>query len=86
MSVKTLNVVPIFSAPAPASKRLTYSIAPSETAVPAQESSSLPAELEVFLEHENPLGCIRGVFWVMAFNAIVFLTAFSAWELFRHLW
>jgi len=86
MSVKTLNAVQVFSTPALASKRLTYSIAPAATTVPDSQSPPRPAELEMFLENENPLGCIRGVFWVMAFNVIVFLAAFSAWATFKYLW
>ncbi len=85
MPVKTLNADQVLSTPAPTSKRLTYSIAPAATSAPAPEAPMHPAELEAFLENENPLGCIRGVVWVMAFNMIVFLAAFSAWELFKHL-
>jgi len=86
MSAKTLNAVQVFAAPAVSSKRLTYSIAPAQTTVSAPEASSHPAELERFLENENPLGCARGVLLIMAFNAIVFVAAFSAWAAFKHFW
>ena len=81
MSAKTLSAVQIFSAAAPTSRRMTYSIEPVATTIPSTELPARPAELEEFLENENPLGCIRGVFWVTVFNAIVLLTAFCAWAM-----
>jgi len=85
MSAKTLNVVEVFNTAAFTSRDLTYSIAPAPAAIPTPELPSCPVELQVFLENDNPLGCVRGVFWVMAFNAIVFLTVFSAWATFKYL-
>jgi hypothetical protein len=79
MSAKTLNAVQVFSAPALASERRTYSITPAPTSFPSQTSTADPADLESFLENENPIGCIRGVFWVMVFNAVAFLIGFTVW-------
>jgi hypothetical protein len=86
MSVKTLNAVQVFSAPVLPSNRITYSIAPALAFLPDQSLDAEPAELESFLENENPLGCIRGVLWVMAFNATVFLLGFTVWASFKFLW
>ncbi len=85
MSVKTLNSAETFVAPSASPRRLTYSIAPSAQLVAPPELHSMPAELESFLEGENPIGCIRGVMWVMAFNAGVFLAGFMLWQSFKYL-
>jgi hypothetical protein len=85
MSAKTLDAVQIFNTPALTARQPTYSVAPASISVPAAELPTRPAEVETFLDSENPLGCARGVVWVMAFNAIAFLTAFSAWATFKYL-
>ena len=60
--------------PANISQARTYSIAPSPAYIPDERSIlPPPPEIDSFLEAENPLGCIRGVMWVMAFNVAVFL-------------
>jgi len=89
MSVKTLNSAQSIALPAGISHSPTYSIAPSPVSVPA----SLPVErlypstedIDAFLEAENPLGCIRGVMWVMAFNVAVFLVGFTIWQCLKFL-
>jgi hypothetical protein len=80
MSVKTLNNAPAIGLRATAPQPRTYSIDPSQ--IPLPETRSVPSahELESFLEAENPLGCIRGVMWVMAFNVAVFLLGFMIWQ------
>jgi len=85
MSAKTLNAVQLFSSSALASEPLTYSIAPASTSFISQTLSTAPAELESFLEDENPLGCIRGVLWVMGFNAAAFLIGYTIWAACAHL-
>jgi len=80
MSVKTLNSVQPLVLPASVSQARTYSIAPSPTYVPDEKSHPSAAEIESFLEEEHPLGCIRGVMWVMAFNLAVFLVGFTIWQ------
>ena len=76
MSVKTLNSVQPMVLPANISQARTYSIAPSPALHPRREKSyPSAAQIDSFLEAENPLGCIRGVMWVMAFNIAVFLSA-----------
>jgi len=80
MSVKTLNSVQSIAAPVPVSKAHTYSIEPQVTSISATTSCVAPAELESFLEAENPLGCFRGVMWVMVFNAAAFLMGFVIWQ------
>lgn len=80
MTVKTLNSVQSIAAPGPISKTRTYSIEPQFTSIPAQTSCVSPTELESFLEAENPLGCFRGVMWVMVFNAAAFLLGFAIWQ------
>ena len=80
MSVKTLSSVQSIPAPSPVSKARTYSIEPQLTSVPAKSSCAAPAELESFLEAENPLGCFRGIMWVMVFNAAALLMGFLIWQ------
>ncbi len=82
MSLETLSTIQAFSAPA---RRLTYSIAPEVLPDASQEIHHAPENLEVFLEGENPLGCIRGVMWIMAFNAGVFLLGLLIWESCKYL-
>jgi hypothetical protein len=79
MSVKTLNTVQAV-AQTNISQARTYSIGPSLTSVPVQTSSPSTAGIELFLEEENPLGCIRGVMWVMAFNMAVTLLGVIVWQ------
>jgi hypothetical protein len=86
MSTKTLNAEQVFSAPAAASKRLTYSIAPTVASFADQTPTADPLDLESFLANENPIGCIRGVLWVMAFNALAFLVGFTVWATVKYLW
>ena len=45
---------------------------------PGQERC--PVEIDSFLEEENPLGCIRGVMWVMVFNAAAILLGMAIWQ------
>ena len=90
MSAKTLNsvqsvVVEPLAARSPISKARTYSIEPRLASVPAKTSYVSTTELESFLEAENPLGCFRGVMWVMAFNAAVFLLGFVIWQSWKFL-
>lgn len=96
MSSKTLNSVQSGSVQSIAAsghdpKALTYSIEPRLTSVPAQTSCASTndlesvAELESFLEGENPLGCFRGVMWVMAFNSAVLLLGFVIWQSWKFL-
>jgi len=89
MSVKTLNSAQPMVLPASISHARTYSIAPIPLSVPA----SLPEErlypstedIDAFLEAENPLGCFRGVMWVMAFNVAVFLVGVTIWQCLKFL-
>jgi hypothetical protein len=90
MSAKTLNSVPsIVVEPmvgrSPLSKALTYSLESQLTSVPAKTVCLSTPELESFLEGENPLGCFRGVMWVMGFNAAVFLLGFVIWQSWKFL-
>jgi hypothetical protein len=79
MSVKTLNDVQAMVLPATGPVARTYSIAPTPAMIP--EAQAIPsAALDSFLEAENPLGCIRGVMWVMAFNAAVVLMGVAIWQ------
>ncbi len=81
MSVKTLNSIDAIALPATVSQARTYSIAPIPAFIPAEEKSYPAApEIDSFLEAENPLGCIRGVMWVMAFNVAVFLLGLMVWQ------
>jgi hypothetical protein len=80
MSVKTLSSVQPMVLPAGASQPRTYSIEPNPTYRADGNSVAAAAELEAFLEQEHPLGCIRGVMWVMAFNLAVFLGGLAIWE------
>jgi hypothetical protein len=86
MFTKTLNASQVFHAPAVASKRLTSSIAPASTSLPGHTPTADPIDVESFLEDENPIGCIRGVFWVMGFNAVAFLIGFTVWATCKYLW
>jgi len=87
MSVKTLNGVQSFATPSATSSRdtpaRTYSIEPGRASIPAEELYSTQNDLAGFLEGENPIGCVRGVMWVMAFNASVFVLGFAVWEAFK---
>jgi len=90
MSAKILNsapsiVVQPFAGRSSHSKARTYSIEPQLTSVPAQTSYVPTTELESFLEAENPLGCFRGVMWVMAFNTAAFLLGFVIWQSWKFL-
>jgi hypothetical protein len=80
MSVKTLNSVESMVLPATTSQARTYSIAPSPMSRPEERSYPSAAQIDSFLEAENPLGCIRGVMWVMAFNVSVFLLGLAIWQ------
>ena len=66
--------------PARVSQARTYSVAPSPVQLPNETTSPSQAQLDLFLEGENPIGCIRGVMWVMAFNFAVFLFGAAIWE------
>jgi hypothetical protein len=90
MSVKTLNSAqPLVGVSSP-SPTGTYSIAPSSaTAIQSSSREALfptPEEIDSFLDAENPLGCIRGVMWVMAFNAAVFMLGLVIWQSCKYLW
>jgi hypothetical protein len=80
MAVKTLNTIESTVSSSGLSKATTYSIECGATSLPAETGGVSKAELESFLEGENPLGCIRGVMWVMAFNAAAFLVGFMIWQ------
>jgi hypothetical protein len=84
MSVKTLNSAQPMVLPASMSPARTYSIAPIPVSIPAsipeERLHPAPEQIDAFLEAENPLGCIRGVMWVMAFNVAVFLAGFTIWQ------
>ena len=67
------------------SKDRTYSVEPRLGSVPARTSYLPTTELESFLEAENPLGCFRGVMWVMAFNTAAFLLGFVIWQSWKFL-
>jgi hypothetical protein len=82
MSIETLSTIQPFIAPG---RRLTYSISPMVAPDVPQEIYSEPELLEMFLEGENPLGCIRGVMWMMAFNAGFFLLGFLIWQFWKYL-
>ncbi len=79
MSVKTLGSAPSVANPARRSSVRTYSIEPS-LPLPTEIASPARAEFELFLEAENPIGCFRGVMWVMAFNVAVFLLGLAIWQ------
>lgn len=80
MSTETLSTVASFRSSAAVSRPRTYSIAPVlETVVP-EKVAAPPANVGVFLEGENPLGCIRGVMWMMAFNVGAFALGFLIWR------
>jgi len=80
MSVKTLNSAQPMVLPASISHARTYSIAPSPASIPNETRYPSAEQIDSFLEAENPLGCIRGVMWVMAFNIAVFLVGFTIWQ------
>ncbi len=91
MTVKALNNVRSLGASIPASPSLTYSIVPTLSSATAEVLEHPPVqsfspEIDSFLEGENPLGCIRGVMWVMAFNAAIFLLGFVIWQSCKYLW
>jgi len=66
--------------PARLSHARTYSIPPGPATVPNEKLHSSTEHIDSFLEAENPLGCIRGVLWVMAFNVAVFLVGLAIWQ------
>ncbi len=80
MSVKTLNSAQTMVLPASISHARTYSVAPSPAYIPNERPCPSAEEIDSFLEAENPLGCIRGVMWVMAFNLAVFLVGLTIWQ------
>jgi hypothetical protein len=80
MSVKTLNSAQPMVLPASISHARTYSIAPNAASTPNETLYPSAQQIDSFLEAENPLGCIRGVMWVMAFNIAVFLVGFTIWR------
>jgi hypothetical protein len=80
MSTKTLNSVQSIVLPAAVSQPRTYSISPSPAFIPTEQSCPSAAEIDSFLEAENPLGCFRGVMWVMVFNVAVFLLGLMIWQ------
>ena len=80
MSVKTLNSAQPMVLPANISGARTYSIAPGSAYVPQENTCDSADQIDSFLEGENPLGCIRGVIWVMAFNLAVFLLGAAIWQ------
>jgi hypothetical protein len=86
MTVKALSNVRSLGAVLPASPGPTYSIASSVSPYPEESSVFHSVEVESFLEEENPLGCIRGVMWVMVFNVAVFLAGIVIWQSCKHLW
>lgn len=89
MSVKTLNSAQPLVLPANISQARTYSIPPNPAYFPQERPYAAPgaqaAQIDIFLEAENPLGCIRGVMWVMAFNVAVFLFGAAIWECVKYL-
>ena len=80
MSVKTLNNAEVIAIPPRTAPTRTYSIAPVSQAGGAETPSLTAAEIDSFLQAENPLGCFRGVLWVMAFNLAVFLMGVMIWQ------
>jgi hypothetical protein len=80
MTAKTLNSAQPMVLQAGISHSSTYSIAPGPTSLPRQEPYPSAVEIDSFLEGENPLGCIRGVMLVMAFNVAVFLVGLIIWQ------
>jgi len=80
MSVKTLNSAQPMVLPSGMSHARTYSIAPSPASDPNETPYPSAEQIDSFLEAENPLGCIRGVMWVMAFNIAVFLLGLTIWK------
>ncbi len=85
MSARTVNSVQPMVLPANISQARTYSVAPSPAYIPDEKSCPSAAQpsatqIDSFLEAENPLGCIRGVMWVMAFNVAVFVFGLLMWR------
>jgi hypothetical protein len=85
MAVKTLNnsqsvVAQSVVSPISAPRVRTYSVEPRIESDPGEVSCISETELQSFLDAENPLGCFRGVMWVMAFNAVVFLLGVAIWQ------
>lgn len=60
----------------------TYSLE-TNVVTPASPERCERPQLELFLEEENPLGCIRGVMWVMVFNAGAVLGGIAIWKILR---
>jgi hypothetical protein len=85
MSARTVNSVQPMVLPANVSQARTYSVAPSTAYILDEKSSPSAAPIDSFLEAENPLGCFRGVMWVMAFNVAVFLFGLLMWQCVRFL-
>jgi hypothetical protein len=86
MAVKTLNKVRSLGATIPASQSRTYSIAPSMTSSSERATKPHLVEMESSLQDENPLGCIRGVMWVMAFNLAALFLGIAIWQSCKLLW
>jgi hypothetical protein len=80
MSASTVNSVQPMVIPANLSQARTYSVAPSPASIPGEKSYPSATPIDSFLEAENPLGCIRGVMWVMAFNVAVLLFGLLMWR------
>lgn len=80
MAVKTLSSAQAIALPGNMHQSRTYSIAPGSVCIPEETSYASAVEIGSFLEGENPLGCIRGVMWVMAFNVAVFLLGVAIWQ------
>ena len=85
MSVKTLSSAQPMVLPASISHARTYSVAPSPAYIPEQIAYPSAAEIDSFLQEENPLGCIRGVMWVMVFNITVFVIGLTLWQCIKFL-
>lgn len=86
MSVHTLTQPNTQVSHSSARTELTYSISPALEPSFSLQQCADPASVGDFLAGENPLGCIRGVMWVMAFNAGVFLLGFLVWQSVKFLW
>jgi hypothetical protein len=89
MSTKTLNNIDVLGSSLNSARPVrsrTYSITPRMMSTSSDVPNDSAADVEIFLEGENPLGCIRGVMWVMAFNAAVFVLGFTIWQSCKYLW
>jgi hypothetical protein len=80
MSVKTLNNAEAVDFQSRTSPTRTYSIAPLPQPDQTESPGPTATEIESFLQAENPVGCFRGVMWVMAFNLAVFLLGVMIWQ------